>query len=42
MVQRLHNDLKFELNQKEQNIVDSIEAENEDLHEKVIRERVKT
>jgi len=40
--QRIHNDLKFELNQKEDEIVDMIEAENEELHEKIIRERIKT
>lgn len=42
MNQRIHNDLKFELNQKEDQIVDIIEAENEELHEKIIRERIKT
>lgn len=42
MSQRLHNDLKFELNQKEVNISDTIDAENEELHEKIIRERITT
>lgn len=42
MQERIQMDLKFDLSQKESSILDQINAENEDLHRKIVRERIMT
>lgn len=42
MEERIQMDLKFDLSQKESSILDQINAENEDLHRKIVRERIMT
>jgi len=42
MQERIQMDLKFDLNQKETSILDQINSENEDLHQKLVKERIMT
>jgi len=42
MQERIQMDLKFDLSQKETGILDQINAENQNLHEKIVRERIMT